>query len=390
MGMTLRARGPDRRGPALVRTGDRAGAREPAVLGATGRAANGAWTSRARPSPAGAGAIELAETERAHAHLGLGWALQEEVGAPRPSPNTGSPRARARLGGGPDRTSGGIHEEVGELAEAEAAYRDAIRLQPRCAPALAKLGTLLRDRLPDADLAALEERLASPETNPTGRARLLFATAVVLDARGDYAGAAARSRQANALNLEMARGQPRTAAEHERFVDHLLDAFDAEFFQRTAGAGLESRRPVFIFGLPRSGTTLVEQILASHSRIHGAGELRLARRSFEAIARCPDVPGRWNASRPRPVGGADTGRAAPRAAGGAGRTAPRRADRGQDARQLPVSRPARRVVPECRVHPLPPRPPRRGRVVLDDRLPARSPGPTTPATSAPGSSSIAA
>ena len=47
--------------------------------------------------------------------------------------------------------------------------------------------------------------------------------------------------------------------------------------------GWKRRRSVFVFGLPRSGTTLIEQILASHSRIHGEGELRFARRSFESI-----------------------------------------------------------------------------------------------------------
>ena len=55
------------------------------------------------------------------------------------------------------------------------------------------------------------------------------------------------------------------------------------FSRALAGTGSESRRPVFVFGLPRSGTTLIEQVLASHSRIHGAGELRLVRQSFEAI-----------------------------------------------------------------------------------------------------------
>ena len=50
-----------------------------------------------------------------------------------------------------------------------------------------------------------------------------------------------------------------------------------------AEAGITSRRPVFVIGLPRSGTTLVEQILASHPAIHGAGELALARRGFESI-----------------------------------------------------------------------------------------------------------
>ena len=70
----------------------------------------------------------------------------------------------------------------------------------------------------------------------------------------------------------------------------LIKTFDAGFFARVAGSGHGSRRPVFVFGLPRSGTTLIEQMLASHSRLHGAGELRLARQTFEAIpgVRGPD------------------------------------------------------------------------------------------------------
>jgi hypothetical protein len=84
------------------------------------------------------------------------------------------------------------------------------------------------------------------------------------------------------------------AADHERFVDGLLRSFDQAFFARLAGAGLQSRRPVFVFGLPRSGTTLIEQVLASHSHVYGAGELRLARRSFEGI---PGVLGRSGAPR---------------------------------------------------------------------------------------------
>jgi hypothetical protein len=86
------------------------------------------------------------------------------------------------------------------------------------------------------------------------------------------------------LTLELARGRrDYVPADHERFVDGLLPVFDRDFFARLAGAGLKTRRPVFVFGLPRSGTTLTEQVLASHSQVHGAGELRLARRSFEAL-----------------------------------------------------------------------------------------------------------
>lgn len=86
------------------------------------------------------------------------------------------------------------------------------------------------------------------------------------------------------MTLELARGREiYDPVEHERFVNRLIREFDRDFLARLEGAGLETRRPVFVFGLPRSGTTLIEQVLASHSQIHGAGELRLARRSFNAI-----------------------------------------------------------------------------------------------------------
>ncbi len=57
-----------------------------------------------------------------------------------------------------------------------------------------------------------------------------------------------------------------------------------DFFERAAGFGVDSERPIFIVGLPRSGTTLIEQILASHSQVFGAGEQRCGRDDFEALA----------------------------------------------------------------------------------------------------------
>ncbi len=230
------------------------------------------------------------EPDRAGAHLGLGWTLQEEGRLAEAAEHY---RTALRLQ--PDLAAaqlnlGGLHEEQGEMAEAEAAFRAAMRLQPTFALPHARLAVLLRNKLPDADRSILEALLADPQLGQGPRARLLFALAHVLDARGDYASAAEHLRQANALSLELARGRREyTPAEHERFVDGLLRAFGPDFVARTAGAGLHTRRPVFVFGLPRSGTTLIEQILASHSRIHGAGELRLARQSFEAI---PGVLGR--------------------------------------------------------------------------------------------------
>jgi tetratricopeptide (TPR) repeat protein len=223
--------------------------------------------------------------DRASAHNGLGWALQEEGRFPEAEEHY---RAALRLEpdfGGALLSLGGLQEELGEMAAAEASFREAIQHRPRFALPYARLATLLRGGLGDADLAAVEQWLADPELSEGPRARLLFGLAHVLDARGDWSRAADCLRQANTLSLELARRQKREymSAEHDQFVDRLLQEFTADWFTRLAGAGLPTRRPVFVFGLPRSGTTLIEQILASHSRVHGAGELRLARTSFESI-----------------------------------------------------------------------------------------------------------
>ncbi len=181
----------------------------------------------------------------------------------------------------------GLLEERGDMPGAEAEVREAIRLRPGFAAAYSRLATLLRGKLPDRDLRVVEDMLADPKTDPYQRARLLFAAAHVLDARGDYRRAAAGLREANSLTRESRRAEGLTynPDEHDRFVAKLIGSFDGDFFARTAELGLTTRRPVFVVGLPRSGTTLVEQVLASHPRIYGAGERNFGRRSFEKLPR---------------------------------------------------------------------------------------------------------
>jgi tetratricopeptide (TPR) repeat protein len=176
-------------------------------------------------------------------------------------------------------------EEHNDLEGAKECFRSAVSCDPHHAGARAQLASLLRSKLPDEDLASIRRMLDDPELVEGKRSVLLFGLAHVLDARGEYAEAAECLRRGNALNVEswQKRGEAYDPAAHTHFIDEMIAACTPAFFERTRGMGLDSERPVFIVGLPRSGTTLVEQVLASHSQVHGAGELRFVREDFESL-----------------------------------------------------------------------------------------------------------
>jgi tetratricopeptide (TPR) repeat protein len=184
---------------------------------------------------------------------------------------------------------GVAHTDLGRFDDAIASFREALRLQPKHAEALSRLTTLLRGKLPEADRAVIEQRLAEPDLKDSDRVKLLFGLAEVCDAKSEYAQAAALLRQASALSLSMPRqiGPGYHLDENAHFVDDLMAAFTPAFFERVHGFGLETERPVFVVGLPRSGTTLTEQILAAHSQVYGAGELSLGRSGFLALGTKP-------------------------------------------------------------------------------------------------------
>jgi tetratricopeptide (TPR) repeat protein len=228
--------------------------------------------------------LALTSDDRPAPRISFGWALQEEGRLEEAEQQFEKVVAQHPDSAAAHVNLGGIHEERGDMEQAEACFRASIRIQPEFPMGHARLATLLRKRLPDTDLAAIEERLADPQLSDENRARLLFGLSQVCDARARYDRAAECAREANTLVLKQARPHRKfVPAEHERFIGGLIQFFDAAYFSKTAGAGLDTRRPVFIVGLPRSGTTLIEQVLASHPRVHGAGELQLGRRSFESF-----------------------------------------------------------------------------------------------------------
>ncbi len=160
---------------------------------------------------------------------------------------------------------------AGELEEAAACFRRAVTLDPEMAEAWSNLAGAATADLGDAEVAALETLLAAGAGTPGDRAALHFALAEIEDRRGHWDAAFAHARAANALRREhlAAAGHVFDADAHDRWVDRVIAAAVPE----SPPAGGASEVPVFVVGMPRSGTTLVEQIAASHPDVFGAGEL---------------------------------------------------------------------------------------------------------------------
>lgn len=162
-------------------------------------------------------------------------------------------------------------EIAGQRGHADAAYGRALALRPGWPAALAGRLALQRGRAGDALLAAADALLADPSLPDAERAQVGYELGKARDARGEYGAALAAWDQANAARRREA-GEPDLAA-LERRVEASMARFDGALLSRAAALGNPDPRPVFVVGLPRSGTTLLEQMLAAHPAVHGAGEL---------------------------------------------------------------------------------------------------------------------
>lgn len=167
-------------------------------------------------------------------------------------------------------------EDAGDRDAARGAYTRALALRPDWPFALGCLLGLLRADAPDAAVdratALLDGTDARPAPDDGDRSLLGYALGKVLEARGAHDGAMARWQDANSARRRVA-GEPDPAA-IERRVDALVAAHPAGVFDAApASPAAADDRFVFVVGMPRSGTTLTEQILASHPAAHGCGEL---------------------------------------------------------------------------------------------------------------------
>jgi tetratricopeptide (TPR) repeat protein len=184
---------------------------------------------------------------------------------------------------------------VGRREEAISSYRRAAAIRPNYGDAYWSLANLKTYRFSDEEIARMRIEEASEGTPLADRYHLCFALGKALEDRGAYEDSFKYYERGNAFKKTQSRYRPEYI---ERNAQLQAAVCTAEFFAARRGVGCPSGAPIFIVGLPRSGSTLLEQILASHSQVEGTFELseipRLAqelqgRESSDTNPRYPEV-----------------------------------------------------------------------------------------------------
>lgn len=159
---------------------------------------------------------------------------------------------------------------VGRQADAITAYRRAISEIPSLGEAWWSLANLKTFRFEPEDIETMREAVDAGTGEPRDYFHLCFALGKALEDRGDYDDSFTYYDKGNAFKRTHSNYD---ADDNERRVTRLVQTCSAELFTKHAGTGCPAADPIFIVGLPRSGSTLLEQILASHSQVDGTMEL---------------------------------------------------------------------------------------------------------------------
>jgi tetratricopeptide (TPR) repeat protein len=175
---------------------------------------------------------------------------------------------------------------TGRRQEAIADYHASLAARPDNGVAWFGLANLKTYRFTDDEIARLRVAEARPDLQDMDRVYLCFALGKALEDRGDYATSWEYYERGNAVRRAASRYRPDVA---DACAARLKPVLTAEFFAARAGWGADDPAPIFILGLPRSGSTLIEQILASHSDVEGTQELtEIGRYAGELCGRDPD------------------------------------------------------------------------------------------------------
>jgi hypothetical protein len=173
---------------------------------------------------------------------------------------------------------GHVLKTVGRQEEAVEAYRDCIRHLPRNGETWWSLANLKTYRLTDEDIQQMESMVAGKdepgqEIAEQSLINILFSLAKSFEDRGNYEQAWGYYHDGNSRQRVLENYDP---VRTEVMNDRIIEVFTQEFLAANTGLGHPSKEPIFVVGLPRSGSTMIEQILASHSRVEGTSELPYA------------------------------------------------------------------------------------------------------------------
>ena len=185
--------------------------------------------------------------------------------------NDGLPEARAGLGV--------LLLAVGRLTDAVENFKLAVEAKPGLGIAQYNLATAAGAEMSEADVTDLREVLDDKRILESDRTLIHFALGEIGDRKGDVEAAFADFEAGNRLRKnQLARsGRQFDADDFDQRVDGIVSAYRAETFDQRWGGDDPTEQPVFIVGMLRSGTTLVEQIAASHPKVIGKGEMDLIR-----------------------------------------------------------------------------------------------------------------
>jgi hypothetical protein len=159
---------------------------------------------------------------------------------------------------------------LGRTPQAIESYRAAASLRPRYGEAYWSLANLKTYRFTDDEIAQMRAAEGAPSIQLADRYHLCFALGKALEDRGEYAASFAFYERGNALKKSESHYRPEPLERNARLQASMCTR---QFFAARQGVGCPDPSPIFIVGLPRSGSTLIEQILASHSQVEGTMEL---------------------------------------------------------------------------------------------------------------------
>jgi tetratricopeptide (TPR) repeat protein len=159
---------------------------------------------------------------------------------------------------------------AGRQSDAIAAYRRCIALEPSFGDAWWSLANLKTFRFSDEDLDTMRQQLSQPKLPDEHRLHLEFAIGKALEDAAQYEASFRHYERGNAVRHAQLGYSAEATSDKVR---HIRSLYTRGFFEQRHGSGDDARDPIFIVGLPRSGSTLLEQILSSHSQVEGTTEL---------------------------------------------------------------------------------------------------------------------